>query len=65
MATTSLAAAGALPFLRRAGAGDSRRPGCEAGFAQIGQDQAGVDLKIYKNHRVFLREGWSCNFIGG
>jgi hypothetical protein len=44
-ATTSLAAAGTMPSLWRAEADDSRHPGCEAGFAQIGQDRDGAELE--------------------
>jgi len=48
MATTSLAAAGTMPSLWRAEADDSRHPGCEAGFAQIGQDRDGAALENIK-----------------
>jgi hypothetical protein len=37
-----------MPFLSHAEAGDSRHPGCEAGFAQIGQDRDGAELENIK-----------------
>jgi hypothetical protein len=43
-----------MPFLPRAEVGDSRHPGCEAGFAQIGQDRDAAALENIKITAFFF-----------